>query len=272
MWTVIGADGFIGSSLVASLRSLNEEVTCVNRANWPQCAQNLGHIVYCAGMTADFRKRPYDTVDSHVTQLANLLQMQRFDSFLYLSSTRVYAKSVATNCSDEFGITVNPQDPSDLYNISKLMGESLCLQYPSNTVRVARLSNIVGEKCNFAGKNFLDSIVSEALRTGKVYFQTAAESEKDFLSISDLMGLIPRVALYGRSRIYNLASGINISNRQIAAALKQELGITVRFAEDGSVWKFPAIDVSSLKAEFDFLPTPFIDWFYKYLSNSTRVG
>lgn len=268
MWTVVGANGLIGSNLVAFLQSTNQKVIGITRANWPEKSQNLGHVVYCAGMTADFRKRPYDTVDSHVTRLANLLQTQRFDSFLYLSSTRVYAKSTSTSCSDKSGVTVNSQDPSDLYNISKLMGESLCLQHQSNAVRVARLSNIVGSKCNLTSHNFLDAVVSEALKTGSVHLQTAAESEKDFLPMVDLVSLILQVVLHGRSRIYNLASGINISNEEITSALQEKLGITVNYTEGAPIWKFPTIDISLLKAEFGFLPTPFTEWFYKYLDNS----
>ena len=36
----------------------------------------------------------------------------------------------------------------DLYNISKLMGEALCLASHSQKVRIARISNVIGNRKN----------------------------------------------------------------------------------------------------------------------------
>ena len=60
---------------------------------------DLGHAVYCIGLTADFRRRPQATMDAHVGVLGEVLRHGRFDSFLYLSSARLY-RNAKTGAED----------------------------------------------------------------------------------------------------------------------------------------------------------------------------
>ena len=52
-----------------------------------------GHVIDCIGLTGDFRVRPLDTAEAHVGLVARCLAELQFDSFLLLSSTRVYARA-----------------------------------------------------------------------------------------------------------------------------------------------------------------------------------
>jgi hypothetical protein len=83
----------------------------------------LGHVIYCIGLTADFRSRTFDTVEAHVCTLLDVLRRGEFESIVYLSSTRLYAGSDST--SEETSIRISP---FDVYNTSKLAGESLVLK------------------------------------------------------------------------------------------------------------------------------------------------
>lgn len=107
---------------------------------------------------------------------------------------------------------MQPQDPSDLYNLSKLMGESLCLTGGRTGVRVARLSNVVGGEDRDSG-NFVPSLVREA-RGGHIVLQTAPDSVKDYIHIDDVAELLPRIATQGRERLYNVASGLQTRHAQ----------------------------------------------------------
>ncbi len=87
--TVIGGAGFVGRRLADTLRRAGHEV-------WGACARrpralhpDLGHVYYCAGLTADFAARPFDTVTAHVSLLADVLRANRFAHLVYLSSTRL---------------------------------------------------------------------------------------------------------------------------------------------------------------------------------------
>src|SRR5437868_14664917 len=92
MITVLGASGFIGSHIVRELEQRGEKYYAPAKVEtiWDK---DLGNIIYCIGLTADFRTRPFDTVEAHVCKLNELLKRGRFDSLLYLSSTRVYIHS-----------------------------------------------------------------------------------------------------------------------------------------------------------------------------------
>ena len=123
-FTVLGGRGFIGRHLVGRLQAAGHEVTVPPRDALPDPDTCMGHVVYAIGLTGDFRTRPYDTIDSHVITLARWLQMGRFLSWLYLSSTRVYGAAADTR--EEAHLSVLP-GPDGLYDLSKLLGEALNL-------------------------------------------------------------------------------------------------------------------------------------------------
>lgn len=194
-FTVLGGKGQIGSRLASLLVAQNYEVWVPERDDPRLFSQDLGHVIYAIGVTADFRTRPIQTMIAHVSVLAEVLDRTKFDSLLYLSSVRLY-KGCAIG--DEKGhLTVCPSKCSDLYNISKLAGESLCFHCDRPNVRIVRLSNVVGAEQDDS-PNFLPSLVREA-RQGKVQLRTALASSKDYIHIDDVVGLLPRIALHGRT-------------------------------------------------------------------------
>ena len=90
-FTIFGSRGFIGSNLLQKLKHSNVECYTPDIHNNEILKENLGHVIYAIGLTADFRERQFDTVEAHVCLLHDLLKNATFDSFLYLSSTRVYS-------------------------------------------------------------------------------------------------------------------------------------------------------------------------------------
>src|SRR5688572_20741048 len=119
--TVLGASGFIGGHLVTKLRESGCDVFTPEREA-DLSGKRLGHVVYCIGLTADFRSRPLDTVTAHVCRLVEVMRDCDFESLLYLSSTRLY-KGDSKIAQEDDPFQVAPLDPDDLYNVSKLMGE-----------------------------------------------------------------------------------------------------------------------------------------------------
>ncbi len=244
MFTVVGGSGFIGSHLLRHLRQEGIEAVALPRGD--RSLADLGHVVYCAGVTSDFRSRPLDTIEAHVSELTQLLRNASFDSFLYLSSTRVYGSSTATEESST--LSVRPDAPSDLYNLSKLTGEAACLAMPQREVRVARISNVFG--FDLDGQNFLSSLIRDAILKGRIVLRTSRGSAKDYIGVHDVVAALTDIARSGRERIYNLACGSNVSHGAIVDTLQTLTGCDVESESGAPVQRFAPIDTARLRAEF----------------------
>src|ERR1700686_1955024 len=90
--TVLGGSGFIGSHLVQKIRQLGMDCYRPERDD-ELAGKKLGDVIYCIGLTADFRRKAFQTVDAHVCKLRDVLERCDFDSLSYLSSTRLYKNS-----------------------------------------------------------------------------------------------------------------------------------------------------------------------------------
>jgi nucleoside-diphosphate-sugar epimerase len=244
--TVLGASGFIGSHLVARLQELEIEHVAVAR-NDEIPDKHLGHLIYCIGLTADFRSRPLETVEAHVCHLLGVLRTCTFDSLLYLSSTRLYRAAMIAK--EDQDITINPANPSDLYNISKALGESMLLSSEPRA-RVARLSSVYGP--DWGSENFLTSIVRAAVDQKRVVLQSSFDSEKDYINVTDAVDILIKIALSGQDRIYNVASGVNVSHRELAERLGNLTGATFEVAANAPRVAFPPISVERISREFQF--------------------
>ena len=240
--TVFGAAGFIGRHLVEYLERGGWDVRGFGRGDEGWRGENLGHVFYCAGLTADFRQRPFDAIAAHVGLATELLSQARFDSFLYASSTRVYAG--ARRAVETARLSVDPHDPSDLYNLSKLTGEAASLAHPNPAVRIARLSNVFGH--DPASDNFLNAVLREVARDGQVTMRSGPTSAKDFIAVEDVCCAVAAIAARGEARLYNVAAGRNTTNAEIAAALAG-LGAPVSYAPGAATTDFPVIDVTRLR-------------------------
>lgn len=252
-FTVLGASGFIGAHLAANLRSEGHEVLTLGRGV-TSFGSPLGHVFYCIGLTADFRTRPFDTVAAHVSLLSSVLQSATFESLVYLSSTRVY-RGASFGREDEY-LEVSPNEPSDIYNISKLMGESLCLNCGLPNVRAVRLSNVIGN--DTGSNNFVYDIARSAI-AGHVKLRSDPASAKDYIHIDDVVSLLKLITTGGRHRLYNAATGVKISNRQWLDKLFELTNCKVEIEPGSPRLDFPDIDVSRITDEFNLSLKPVLD-------------
>jgi nucleoside-diphosphate-sugar epimerase len=249
-FTVLGANGFIGSHLADHLRRRGDECLTPARDEPLDPRADMGHTIFSIGLTADFRQRPMDTVRAHVCRLLEVLDGGRFQSLLYLSSTRVYGGGERGD--EDAPLRVSPQDPSDLYNLSKLTGESLCFGASRPEVRVVRLSNVYGGEQQ--SPDFLGLLVRAAVDEGEIVLASAPESVKDYVAIGDVVALAVRIAEGGRRRLYNVASGVNVTHRAIIERLRQITGCRVRFTPGAPRQAFPPIGIDRIREEFGFEP------------------
>jgi len=251
-FTVLGANGFIGSNLVKYLQK--DGIECfspdVRKENILQ--KSLGHVIYSIGIS-NFVEWPYDAVDAHVCVLRKLLEHGRFDSLLYLSSGRIYYNASSTK--EEAAITVNPLHLNDLYNISKVMGESMCIASKKDNVKIVRPSNVTGS--NFSSELFIPSILRDAVDKQKIILHSTLNSEKDYVYIDDVVSLLPKIALNGKDKVYNIAYGKNIKNKEIVEEISRFTNCKIDIVNP-SKYSFPQISIERIQSEFNFKPISII--------------
>ena len=271
-FTVLGAQGFVGQALSQWLRARGHEVHAPARRLCPAelSASLCGHVIYCIGLTADFRGRPWDTVDAHVGVLRQLLVEGEFASLTYLSSTRVYLGCDVGR--EDAALTVRPEEPDQLYNLSKLMGESLChaAHRPERPVRVVRLSNVIGG--DIASDNFVYALLREAQATGAIHLNTSLDSAKDYVALADVTRMLELIASCGQARCYNLASGQQTTNGELAETIARIAGARLSVSDDARHIPFPRIEIGRLRHEFGFIPLSPIDYFEEVLIGGLRFN
>jgi nucleoside-diphosphate-sugar epimerase len=180
----------------------------------------------------------------HVAGVARLLARARFTSLLYLSSTRVYDRASSTR--EDATLEVAPA-AGEIYRISKIAGEALCLAHAAPTVRVARLSNVVGP--SFDSPLFLSDVLRQAARDGRAAVRTLPASGKDYITIGDACRYLTAIACAGTERVYNVATGRNLRNGAIYDALRR-LGVEIAIDPAATLARTPEIDARRAHAAF----------------------
>lgn len=253
--TVFGARGFVGRHLSEHLAQSGYLVRPIVRGDNSWRGDDLGRIFYTIGLTADFRARPFDTIDAHVSVLTDILTNSRFESFVYCSSTRVYAGSASTDENEL--LQVASHNPDHLYNISKLMGEAAVLGSGLSGARVARLSNVFGP--GDQSENFLMSVLRAAVRAGHVTLRTSLTSAKDYVSIDDVVSALEVLSGPKAEPITNVACGVNTSHLELLEALATATGATFDVAPDAPTITFPEISTNRIRSILPWKPRALTD-------------
>lgn len=249
--TIVGHRGFIGSHLSAALFAKGEELFLPGRDDPELLRRHLGTVYYCAGFTADFGKHPRQTVEAHAGLLSRILDAGKFDGLVYLSSTRLYDSLGTVRAGEEADLVLNPKNPRHIFDLSKALGESLCIQAGHSRARVARLSSVYEDGMN--ASNFLSALVRQALDSKRVEIATSPLLERDYIHMSDVLTLLQEIAVGGKGGIYNVASGRNVSNGTIFNLIKQVLGCEIVTSGIEQL-PSPRIEISRIESEFGAQP------------------
>ena len=254
-YTILGSSGFIGSHVLARASHHGHDVWCPRRDERLD-TQDAGHIIFCVGMTANFRGQPHQTIDAHVTYLQRVLQQTTFESLAYLSSTRVYQHLSTAVADEESSLVIFPREAEDLYAISKILGENLLMQHDGR-VRIARLSNVLGY--DVTSENFLFSVIRDCVCHGRLHLKQSLASVKDYVDVGSVADLLLRLGPCGSSVIYNVASGANVSHGQILQRMEELTGVQITIAENAKQHSFPRINIERIQREFNFKSTNFLE-------------
>jgi UDP-glucose 4-epimerase len=251
-FSVLGADGVIGRALCRYLANNGATVQAFGRKDETYLSRPLGHALYAIGLTADFAARPFDTVEAHISLFADLLKQASFDSMTYFSSTRLYDSS--GDGHEAASLKLSPQNPRHLYDLTKAVGESLCLTSGRANVRAARLASVYGG--DLTSSNFLHDLLHRARLSRTLELASHPLVARDYVHIDNVCAAIAVIATSGRQQIYNVASGRNVTNADLFGLIGRltDCKITSTIEAHSPYETAPIIDITALERDFQLRP------------------
>lgn len=244
-YTVIGARGFVGSNVVAHLRRQAIDPFCPARDDPGLWNRDLGRIFYCAGLTGDYRTRPFEAVEAHVGLIGRIVQRAQFDRIIYLSSTRLYDSQAGGRGREGDPIAVDAANPEHLYELTKLLGENLVLHRSHGRGAVARLSYVFD--CQPEATGFLADLLRDAAAARTIALDSAPDYARDYIHVDDVVRALHGILDGGDTGIINVARGETIDNARIAEVFARH-GRQLRFKRDATGVRPVTIDASRLEA------------------------
>lgn len=253
-FTIIGHSGFIGGKIVEKLRSERYEYYLPKRDDQQLFDDDLGCVIYCAGKVANYMQDPFDTVQAHVVILANILKKSRFTRLVYLSSTRLYdglsKANLVHSITEDVLLPLNPFNPRHLYDISKILGESLCLNMGLGKASVARLSCVYG----LNAKGFINDLMHLTINNEKALIDSSPYYERDYVYVDDVVDGLIDIVTSGKKSVYNLASSKNVRNKEIFYKISQLTGCKIFTVHQDKPKPLANINIDLMKNEFSFHP------------------
>ncbi len=225
---MIGARGFVGRRLTARLTADGWEVYAPARGDEELLKRDLGTVFYCAGLTADYDKRPFDAVEAHASLLSEILRADRFTRLVYTSSTRLYDGLPKAEASETEPLVFDVADPRRVYDLSKALGENLTVARSLEKGSVARLANVYDWEEGAPG--FLSEWLIKARAGREITLQSSPHVARDYIHLDDVVSALIAIATR-RGPIFNVASGELTTNGAIAEVFEQA-GWTVTFTGD----------------------------------------
>lgn len=242
-FTVLGSEGFIGRRLAEQLRRSGANPWTPVRGSDEVFTRPLGVAYYAIGLTADFALHPFATIQAHVSFLAQILERAHFDHIVYLSSTRLYdGLDIELGRGDTL-LNLSPNNPRHLYDLSKALGENLCMTTSGGRCSIARLSSVFDSEPGAPG--FLSELMQRLRRESAFALDSMPGYCRDYITLDDAVASLIAIGNERVCDIFNVASGVNTYNSEIADTLRR-LGMDIIFESDGQPMKLPRCDIQNL--------------------------
>jgi nucleoside-diphosphate-sugar epimerase len=249
MYTIFGANGFLGNEFKNHFKKKKIKFFTPTKKQ-TNFKRNLGHIIYCVG-SDDWKTNIHKGFHSNLGHLQKILFKNKFKTFIFLSSTRIYLNS-AKGTKENVAIKLNSLDKNDYYNLLKITSECLCLSLNNKNIKIVRLSNVLGK--NFYSPLVLPTFIKNAVLKSKIKLFVNKMSTKDYIPINDVIELVLKINKSGKEQVYNVASGNNIKLIDLADIIKKETNCSILLKNQKKIVREPKINISKIKKEFNYRP------------------
>lgn len=257
---VTGGAGFIGSAVVSRLAALGHSVATLDNYSFGKAAHipagtaslheadirdfdrvleivkqvapdvvmhlaAIHFIPYC-------NQHPYEATDINVRGTMNV-----FDACAKADVGNLFFASTAAvyPISDDAHRETDTPGPSDVYGLSKLIGERLCSEFQLRTgakVAVGRFFNAYGP--NETNPHLIPEIVDQVAGGARDVNLGNLEPKRDFIHTSDLADavLLATFAEFDGLQTLNMGSGQEWSVREVIETIERHLGASIRIHVD----------------------------------------
>lgn len=261
--TVIGGRGFVGARLAARLRADGHDVDVPPKGDVDLTRRDLGVVYYCAGLTADYDRFPFETVEAHASLVSRIVEAGRFERIVYLSSTRLYDGLPKAEVEETEPLVFDTTDPRRVYDLSKALGENLVMTRADGRGRVARLANVYDWASGAPG--FLSQWLTRARAERAIDLDSSPHVARDYIHLDDVVSALVALAASPEPQIVNVASGELVTNREIAEVFEFR-GWTIRFSGEADPPPPPNARIDRLRA-LGVRPRPVKDVVAGYLES-----
>lgn len=242
-FTIFGHSGFIGTHLKKKLQQHN---LILPNKNDLFINKNLGNIIYCIGSDR-WKTDIYNSFEANLGYIPKILNHNKFSTFNFLSSIKVYGNKNKTNENSILKVSLN--NPNAYYMIKKICAESIILSQKKK-FKIIRLSNIYGD--NFDAPLVLPTFIRDSIKFKKIYIKINQKSLKNYLNINDAVNLILLIINKGKENIYNLASDRRVSLKAIAKKIQKKTNCKIFLSNQKLIINEPKINILKIKKEFNF--------------------
>ena len=247
-FTIFG-QGFVGTNISIFLKKKKYNLFLPKKGKY-KFKKNLHNVIYCIG-NQNWLKDLKVTYDAQLGLVPEIIFNNKFDSFTFLSTTRLYFANSEGKTSENDPININSDDKNFFYNSLKIAAENLCLSLNNKNIKVVRMSNLFGD--NFTNQVYLlPTLIRNSIKYKKINIYISKNSTKDFIYVNDVFDVLLKIIKRGKHRLYNVASGKNIKLSKILKEIKKITNCKINYTYNSNVVKEPKINIKRIINEFNF--------------------
>jgi len=252
---VVGSNGYIGSYLS------NTKVSEIEFIPWDQFSgdkSNINCVVYCAGKTSNYSENFEATYEAHVKLLQEMANQFPLADVINLSSVRLYDDISDRTADETTPIILSPQKLQRIFDITKLIGELILEFNAQQNYYNFRISNIYGNvNEDTKHKGFMNSLIYKVKHTSEP-IKIENNFKRDYLYIKDLSNIIAYfIKSRPKSGVYNIASGVNISNEMLIKITKKiKCNLDISLIDFKLQNRIPNISIEKLNSVYPYDVTP----------------
>jgi UDP-glucose 4-epimerase len=287
---VTGGAGFIGSHVVDKLLAAGHEPRILDVRPTPyhpdvdtvigdmcvlddvmRAAEGCDAIAHLAAAAdvGEVQKDPILAEQLNARGTVNVLEAARekqVSRVVYASTIWVYSDVVAEHVDEETAL----KHPAHLYTATKLAGELYCRSYRELydvESTILRFGIPYGPRARPAA--VIPIFVDKALAGEPLTLAGGGLQSRRFVYVEDLAeGVVAGLAPQAANRTYNLVSDEDVTIRDIAERVRDEIGDVELVVTEGRAGDFKGAEVSGARAaaELDWTPrTPFAEGLGRYV-------